>query len=102
MGYATLPLYTTEQWTSDKAAAAAVPVVIYAVQISANGGNVDVELCNAATDGSEDDLVYHILDGDSRLFDYTGLGGIAFGVALTVDMTSNATVRIWGSAPLAA
>ena len=91
----TLAIYIKKTHTADKAAAVTGAVVIYGVQVSANGNNADVELCDALTDGSEDDLVFNILDGDSRLFDYTPFGGVMFATGLTVDATANTTVVIW-------
>ena len=90
-----LPLYVKAVHTADKAAAVTGQVIIYGVQVSANGNNADVELCDALTDGSEDDLVFNVLDGDTRLFDYTPFGGVVFNTGLTVDATANTTIVIW-------
>ena len=92
----TLPLFHMQKHTSDKAASVTGQVVVYAVQINANGGNVDVELCDALTDGSEDNLMYSVLDGaDPPLYDYTSVGGVIFNTGLTVDTTANGAIFIW-------
>lgn len=91
----TLPIYSKQKHTNDKAAAVTGAVIIYMVQISANGGNVDVELCDALTDGSEDDLTYNVLDGATFIADYTSIGGVLFGTGLTVDTTANGITFIW-------
>lgn len=91
-----LPLYVKQKHTADKAAAVTGQVVIYAVQVHANGATADIELCDALTDGSEDDLSYSALDGDTLFFDYTTLGGVIFNTGLTVDVTgTGANVVIW-------
>lgn len=93
----TLPVFFKQKHTADKAAAVTGQVVIYAVQVHANGGTADIELCDALTDGSEDNLMYSALDGaDPPIFDYTPLGGVVFNTGLTVDVTgTGATVFIW-------
>ncbi len=91
----TLPLYSMQKHTSDKAASVTGQVVIYAVQVHANGAVADVELCDALTDGSEDNLMYSVLDGDDPpLHDYTSVGGVVFNTGLTVDISAGA-VFIW-------
>jgi len=89
-----LPLLHVQKHTADKTAAVSGSVRILAVQCSANGGNGDIELSNSLTD-SGDQLVYNVLDGDTLFFDYSALGGVAFNVGLTVDITANTTVIIW-------
>ena len=91
-----IPKFVKQKHTADKAAAVTGALVIYAVQVHANGANADIELCDALTDGSEDDLSYSMLDGDTRLFNYESLGGVAFTTGLTVDVTgTGANVIIW-------
>ncbi len=91
-----LPLYVKQKHTADKAAAVTGAVMIYAVQVHANGANADIELCDALTDTSSDELSYSMLDGDTRLFNYKSLGGVAFATGLTVDVTgTGANVVIW-------
>ena len=91
-----LPKFVKQKHTADKAAAVTGAVVIYAVQVHANGANADIELCDALTDGSEDDLTYSAVDGDTLFFDYTTLGGVMFETGLTVDVTgTGANVVIW-------
>ena len=91
----TLPIYEKETHTADKAAAVTGQVVIYGVQVSCNGNNADVELCDAVTDTSSDELTYNVLDGDSKLFDYTPFGGVVFNTGLTVDTAANTSIVIW-------
>ena len=94
----TLPLYHKQKHIADKAASYTGQLVIYAVQVHANGATADVELCDATTDGSEDNLSYSVLDGDTRFFDYTNFGGVIFNTALTVDVTgTGASVVLWTS-----
>lgn len=72
--------------TSDSADAGPGAVLILAIQIHANGANLDVQLNNATTDTSDDSLVYSTLDGDTLFFDYSGFGGVRFGTGLTFDI----------------
>ena len=88
-------LFRRRRFTGDSADAFTGIIKIMAVQISANGGNVDVELVDATTDTGGDDLTYNVVDGRTRLYDYTRLGGIVFETALTVDTTANAVIQIW-------
>ena len=91
----TLPIYEFQKHTSDKAASVTGQVVVYAVQVHANGAVADVELCDALTDGSEDDLMYSVLDGaDPPLYEYTDVGGVLFKAGLTIDISAGA-VFIW-------
>jgi hypothetical protein len=94
MGKPTLPIYFKQKHTSAKDASVSGQVVIYAVQVHANGAVADVELSDALTDGS-DDLMYSVLDGaDPPLYDYTDVGGVIFKTGLSVDISSGA-VFIW-------
>ncbi len=80
----------------DKAAAFTGQLVIYAVMIAANGANADIELCDALTVTSSDELSFNILDGDTAMFDFTPLGGVIFNTGLSTDITgSGARVWIW-------
>ncbi|GAG03712.1 unnamed protein product [marine sediment metagenome] len=91
-----LSKYVKQKHTADKAAAVTGPVVVYAVQVHANGADGDVELCDALTDTSSDELSYSALNGDTLFFDYEPLGGVAFVTGLTVDVTgTGANVVIW-------
>ena len=97
--YRELAVYNRAKHTADKAAAVTGAVNIRAVQVHANGANVDVQLCNALTDTSSDELVYSALDGDTLFFDYSMLGGVAFGTGLTVDLQgASGSVIIWTDA----
>jgi len=91
-----IPKLVKQKHTADKAAAVTGQVVIYAVQVHANGANADIELCDALTDGSEDDLIYSALDSTTFFADYTNIGGVIFNTGLTVDVTGTAaSVIIW-------
>lgn len=72
--------------TSDSADAYGGGCIILAVQLSANSANLDCQLSNAVTDTGSDELVYNVLDGDCKYFDYSPIGGIPFGVGLTLDI----------------
>ena len=96
--YRELAVYNRTKHTADKAAAVTGAVNIRAVQVHANGANCDVQLCNALTDTSSDELVYSALDGDTLFFDYSMLGGVAFGTGLTVDFQGTGAVIIWSDA----
>ena len=97
-GYS-LPLYHIQKHTATKAGVSTTAIVIYAVMIKANGGDVDVQIMDAVTDGGEDELDYSVLNGDTRFFDYSGLGGIAFGTAMSLTTTSNGTITVWTDKP---
>ncbi len=88
-------LYVIKKHTADKAAVITGNCRIYAVQVHSNGANVDVQLCNALTDTSSDELVYSALDGDTLFFDYVPLGGVQFGTGLTLDLQGTGAVIIW-------
>ena len=90
-----LPLYVLQKHTATKAGVSTVPIVIYAVMIRANGGNADVQLVDFDTDDGGDELDYSVLDGDTRFFDYSGLGGIAFVEGLSLTTTANTAIWIW-------
>lgn len=92
---ADVALFVRRRFTSDSADAFTGVIKIMAVQISANGGNVDVELVDATTDDSSDDLTYHVLDGETKKWSYVDLGGVVFGTALTVDTTANGIIQVW-------
>ena len=91
-----IPKYVKQKHTADKAAVITGQCVIYAVQVHANGATADIELCDALTDTSSDELSYSVLDGDTRFFDYTNFGGVIFNTGLTADVTgTGANVVIW-------
>ncbi|GAG44681.1 unnamed protein product [marine sediment metagenome] len=91
-----LSKFVKQKHTADKAASVTGAVMIYAVQVHANGGDADIELCDALTDTSSDELSYSALNGDTLFFDYEPLGGVAFVTGLTVDVTgTGASVIIW-------
>ncbi len=93
---ATQGLYNQLKHTATKADVCTGPCVVYAVQIRANGANADIELTNATTDTNANEFFYNILDGDSRLFDYSPLGGVVFDTGLTVTVSgSGAAIVIW-------
>ena len=87
--------YVVLRHTATKAAAIAGPCVLYAVQIRANGGNVDVQIIDAATDTGTDEIDISVLDGDTIFFDYSSLGGVVFSTALSLTTTSNAAIVLW-------
>jgi len=91
----TLPLYVKQKHTATKEAAYTGQLVIYGVEVTANDSNGDVNLCDALTDGDEDDLSYSVLNGDTLIFDYTNLGGVIFNTGLTVYLSANTSVIIW-------
>ena len=91
------PHFVKQKHTATKAGVATSAIIIYGVEIRANGGNVDVQLIDAATDTGSDDLDYSILDGDTRLFDYTPFGGVMFATGLSLTTTSNAVIQLWTS-----
>lgn len=95
MGSYSMPLYVLQKHTATKAGVSLAPIVIYAVQIRANGGNVDVQLIDADTDDGGDELDYSVLDGDTVFFDYSALGGIAFVNGFSLTTTSNAAILVW-------
>ena len=83
---------------ADKAAAITGACIIYAVQIHADGDNCDLELSDALTDTSSDELSLATLDGDTLFVDYSSLGGVLFKTGLTVDITptaASAAAFIW-------
>ena len=86
-----------QRHTATKAGVATAEIIIYAVQIRANGGNVDVQIMNATTDTGADDLDFSILDGDTVLFDYTPFGGVLFNLGMSLTTTSNAAIVVWSS-----
>ena len=90
-----VPLFRRRRFTGDSADAFTGEIKIMAVQISANGANVDVELVDATTDTGGDDLTYHVLDGETKLWSYVDLGGIVFLTALTVDTTASGIIQVW-------
>ena len=93
-----LPVFRRLRFTADSAAAVTGAVLIWAVQISCNGGVADVEFVNALTDTSSDELTFHLLDGTSLFFDYSKLGGVAFDAGLTVDISGNvSSLNVWVS-----
>jgi len=83
--------------TSDSAALVTGSVIVSGVMISANGGNVDCEILDQLTDTSSDDLTFHVLDGETKLWDFTSFGGILFSLGITVDTTANAVIQIFVS-----
>jgi len=94
----TLPLYHKQKHTADKAASYTGQLVIYAVQVHANGADGDVELCDAVTNTSSDELSYSALDGDTLFFDYTPFGGVVFNTGLSIDVTgTGVSVILWTS-----
>ena len=100
MGGYSLPLYNVLKHTSGKADVCTGPCVVYAIQIQANGANCDVELTNAVTDTGTDEYMYSILDGDTRLFDYSGLGGLDFPIGLTLtEAGGTPSISIWTDKP---
>ncbi len=93
---ADVPFFVKQKHTATKAAVVTGAVRIYAVQVHANGATGDVELCDALTNTSSDELSYSALDGDTLFFDYASLGGIQFNTGLTVDVTGvGASVVLW-------
>ena len=91
-----VPLFIVKKHTADKAAAVTGAVRIMMVQAHADGAQADIQLCDALTDTSSDELVYSLVDGDTRLFDYTPVGGVQFETGLTVDITgTGAKAIIW-------
>lgn len=93
-----LPVYSIKKHTADKAAAVSGAVVIYAVQVLGGSAATTVQLCDALTDTSSDELVYAQVVNDSRLFDYSSFGGVYFATGLTVDIqTTGGAVIIWTS-----
>ena len=97
-GYS-LPLYHIQKHTATKAGVSTTAIVIYAVMIKANGGNVDVQIMDAVTDGGEDELDYSVKNGDTILFDYSNLGGIAFATAMSLTTTSFGTITVLTDKP---
>ena len=94
-GY-TLPLYHKQKHSATKAAVISGTCVIYAVLVHADGGQADVDLIDALTDGGEDDLEFSQVDGNSELFDFSMLGGVAFATGLSLTLAgTGASVTIW-------
>ena len=92
------PQYIAKKHTADKAAAVSGAVIIYAVQILGGSAATTVQLVDALTDTSSDELMYAAVINDSILFDYSHLGGVAFSTGLTVDIqTTGGAVIIWTS-----
>lgn len=92
--------YNRTKHTADKAAAVTGALNIRAVQVLAGSGAAcNVELCDALTDTSSDQLVFVQLANTSELYDYSMLGGVAFRTGLTVDITgAGGAVIIWTDA----
>lgn len=87
--------YRRLRYTSDQAAAVTGSVIIQGVQASANGGVCDIEILDALTDTSSDELTYHLLDGTSLFFDYSPFG-VQFETGITVDISGNcSSLNIW-------
>ena len=92
----TLPVLHKQKHTATKAASVTGQVVIYRVEVHANGGNADIAFCDAVTDTNSDELLYSNLNGSDGVWDYTNLGGIIFNTGLTVVVAgTGATVFIW-------
>lgn len=84
------------RYTADEIAAVTGSFLLMAIQISADGGVLDVELCDALTDTSSDELTFHLPDGVSLFFDYSELGGVQFETGLTVDISGNcSSLNVW-------
>lgn len=96
MGVPNLPLFIPQKHTADKAAVVTGAVRIMMVQAHADGAQADIQLCDALTDTSSDELIYSLVDGDTKLYDYTPVGGVQFETGLTVDVNgTGAKVIIW-------
>ena len=96
MGSYSLPLYHKQKHSATKAGSITTACVIYAVLVHADGAQADVDLIDAATDTGADDLEFSQTDGDSQLFDFTGLGGVAFATGLSITLAgTGASVTIW-------
>ncbi len=92
----TLPVLHKQKHTATKEESVTGQVVIYKVEVHANGGNADIELTDALTDTGGDDLMYSKVNGTDGSWDYTNLGGVIFNTGLTVVVTgTGATVFIW-------
>ena len=91
------PHYVFQDHTGAKAGVATAQIIIYGVMIRANGGNADVQIMDAVTDTGSDELDFSVLDGDTRLFDFTPFGGVIFNTGLSLAMTANTVVSMWTS-----
>ncbi len=94
-GY-TLPLYHKQKHSATKAAVITGACIIYAVLVHADGGQADVDLVDALTDTDTDELEFSQVDGNSELFDFAPLGGVAFATGLSLTLAgTGASVTIW-------
>ena len=100
MGSYSLPLYNVLKHTATKADVCSGPCIVYAIQLQANGANLDVELTNAVTDTGVDEFMYSVLDGDTLFFDYSAMGGISFPIGLTLtEAGGTPSISIWTDKP---
>ena len=92
----TLPVLHKQKHTATKEESVTGQVVIYKVEVHANGGQADISLCDALTDTDSDELMYSKLDSTDGSWDYANLGGVIFNTGLTVVVAgTGATAFIW-------
>ena len=98
-GY-TLPLYNPQKHTATKAAVITGACLIYAVLAIGDAEAAAFELQDALTDTGADTLIFRVLSGDTRLFDFSSMGGYMFGTGLSLTVTTGKLV-IWTDKPQA-
>lgn len=82
--------------TSDAEAIVSGASVLIGVLVSATaGGALALQICNALTDGSEDDIVISQLDGTTDLYSFADFGGVPMNVGVTLDIQGTGQVTIF-------
>ena len=90
----TLALYVPQKHTATKAAVVSGGVNIMAVLAIGDGAAAAFELQNALTDTGSDELIFRLVTGTQKLFDFTPLGGVYFATGLSLTVTTGKCV-IW-------
>lgn len=86
--------YVAQQHTTSKTSVTIGAVRIMGVLVMADGEAAAFELLNALTDTSSDELIFDVVTGETRLFDFTPFGGVMFSTGLTLTLTTGKCV-IW-------
>ena len=95
-----LPEFNPKKHAATKAAVVSGEVLIVKVLVIGDGEAAALELQDALTDTGSDELIFRVLSGDTRLFDFTSVGGILFGTGLSLTVTTGKCV-IWTDKPQA-
>ena len=90
----TLGQYVAQKHTATKAAVVSGAVVIQGVLAIGDGAAAAFEIQDALTDTGADTLIFRVITGDTRLFDFTPFGGVTFKIGLSLTVTTGKCV-IW-------